>query len=161
MILDRINYYLNLGLVFIAGLFLMAMIVLTCANVFSRLVWIPISGSFELMGFFGAMVTVFALGYTQMRRGYIAVDILVTRFSKKTQQILTAVNCMICMIFFALVSWQITKYATTLLETGEVTETLRIIYYPFTYGVAFGCAALSLVFLTDLLKLFFQKEDKG
>ena len=89
MILDRISYYLNLGLVFIAGLFLMAMIVLTCANVFSRLVWIPISGSFELIVFFGAMVTVFALGYTQMRRGYIAVDILVTRFSKKTQQILT------------------------------------------------------------------------
>jgi TRAP-type C4-dicarboxylate transport system permease small subunit len=106
------------------------------------------------------MVTVFALGYTQMRRGYIAVDILVMRFSKKTQQILTAVNCTICMIFFALASWQITKYATTLLETGEVTETLRIIYYPFTYGVAFGCAAIALVFLTDLLKLFFQKEDE-
>ena len=62
------------------------------------------------------------------------------------------------MFFFGIAAWQINKYATTLLVTGEVTETLRIIYYPFTYGVAFGIALLSLVFLTDLLKSLFQKE---
>jgi hypothetical protein len=61
------------------------------------------------------------------------------------------------MVFFALVSWQIAKYATTLWKTGELTETLRIVYYPFTYGVAFGCATLSLVFLTDLLKSVFYE----
>jgi hypothetical protein len=57
-----------------------------------------------------------------------------------------------------LAAWQISKYATTLWETGEVTETLQIIYYPFTYGVALGCAALSLVFLIDFLKLLMKKE---
>ncbi|MEE9420869.1 MAG: TRAP transporter small permease, partial [Desulfatiglandaceae bacterium] len=143
VILDRISHYLNQILICIAGLFLMAMIFLTCANVFSRLVWIPISGSFELMGYFGAVLTAFALGYTQIRRGHIAVDVLVLRFSKKTQRILNGINYLICMVFFALVSWQIAKYATTLWKTGEVTETLRIVYYPFTYGVAFGCATLS------------------
>jgi hypothetical protein len=30
---------------------------------------------------------------------------------------------------------------------------LQIIYYPFAYGVALGCAVLSLVFLIDFLKL--------
>ena len=158
VILDRISHYLNQILICIAGLFLMAMIFLTCANVFSRLVWIPISGSFELMGYFGAVLTAFALGYTQIRRGHIAVDVLVLRFSKKTQRILNGINHLICMVFFALVSWQIAKYATTLWKTGEVTETLRIVYYPFTYGVAFGCATLSLVFLTDLLKSVFHEE---
>ncbi len=160
VILDRISHYLNQILICIAGLFLMAMIFLTCANVFSRLVWIPISGSFELMGYFGAVLTAFALGYTQIRRGHIAVDVLVLRFSKKTQRILNGINHLICMVFFALVSWQIAKYATTLWKTGEVTETLRIVYYPFTYGVAFGCATLSLVFLTDLLKSVFYEGSK-
>ncbi len=160
VILDRISHYLNQILICIAGLFLMAMIFLTCANVFSRLVWIPISGSFELMGYFGAVLTAFALGYTQIRRGHIAVDVLVLRFSKKTQRILNGINYLICMVFFALVSWQIAKYATTLWKTGELTETLRIVYYPFTYGVAFGCATLSLVFLTDLLKSVFYEGSK-
>ena len=56
------------------------------------------------------------------------------------------------MVFFCLVAWQIAKYAGILKSTGEVTETLRIIYYPFTYGVAVGCGLLALVFLNDFLK---------
>jgi TRAP-type C4-dicarboxylate transport system permease small subunit len=142
----------------IAGLFLIAMIFLTCANVFLRIVWVPVSGTFELMGYFGAVLTAFALGYTQTKKGHIAVDIVVLGFSKKTQKILNGVNNVICMAFFAVVAWQIAKYAGTLWKTGEVTETLQIIYYPFTYGVAFGCAVLSLVFLTDFLKILAQHE---
>ncbi len=159
VILDRISHYLNQMLICIAGLFMIAMIFLTCANVFLRFVWIPVSGTFELMGYFGAVVTAFAVGYTQIRRGHIAVDIIVLRFSKKAQRILNAVNNIICMVFFALAAWQISRYATTLWETGEVTETLQVIYYPFTYGVALGCAVLSLVFLTDFLKLFMEKGE--
>jgi len=157
-ILERISHYLNQALIWVAGCFLAAMILLTCANIFLRIVWVPVSGTFELMGYFGAVVTAFALGYTQIKRGHIAVDIVVLGFSKKTQKILNAANCLICLIFFAVAARQIAKYATTLLKTGEITETLRIIYYPFTYAVALGCAVLSLVFLTDLIKFFFQKE---
>ena len=109
--------------------------------------------------FLGAVVTAFALGYTQIKRGHIAVDILVQRFSRRTQRILNGLNYFICTIFFCLVSWQIARYATTLRETGEVTETLQIIYHPFTYGVALGCAVLSLVFLTDFLKTLFQRQE--
>jgi TRAP-type C4-dicarboxylate transport system permease small subunit len=153
-ILDKVTHILNQVLIGIAACFLSAMILLACANIFMRLTWLPLPGTFELMGYFGAVVTAFALGYTQVRRGHIAVDIVVLGFSKRIQKILTAINNVICMIFFAIVAWQVTKYATTLWKTGEVTETLRIIYYPFTYGVALGCATLSLVFLTDFLKSF-------
>ncbi len=156
-VLDKITHYLNQVLIWIAGCLLAAMICLTCANIFLRIVWIPVIGTFELMGYFGAVMTAFALGYTQIRRGHIAVDIVVLGFSKKTQNILNDINRFICMVFFAIVSWQIARYATTLLTTGEITETLRIVYYPFTYGVALGCAALSLVFLTDLLGSLFRK----
>ncbi len=150
--LERLIHYLNHVLIWIAGIFLAAMIILTCANIFMRLVWVPVSGTFELMGYFGAVLTAFAMGYTQVRKGHISVDILVLGFSKRTQKSLNAINSLLCMVFFALVSWQIARYATTLMRTGEVTETLRIAYYPFTYGVALGCAALSLVFLGEFLK---------
>ena len=159
--LDKLSHYLNQALLWFAGCFLAAMIFLTCANIFMRIVWVPISGTFELMGYFGAIVTAFALGYTQIKRGHIAVDIVVLGFPKKIQKILNAANYLICLIFFSVVAWQIAKYATTLMKTGEVTETLRIIYYPFTYGVAFGCVILSLVFLVDFLKSFVpEQEDK-
>ena len=150
--LEKISNALNQILLWIAGLFLIAMIAITGANIVSRLFGLPIRGTFELMGYFGAVVTAFALGYTQIKGGHIAVDIVVLRFSEKTQRILHAVNHLICMGFFVIVTLQVSKYATTLWETGEVTETLQIVYYPFTYAVALGCLILAFTFFVDFLK---------
>jgi TRAP-type C4-dicarboxylate transport system permease small subunit len=157
-ILEKAVRVLCVTFLLIAGAFMMAMILMTCANIFSRLVWVPIKGTFELMGFFGAVATASALGYTQMKKVHISVDILVNRFSKRTQTILNGINYFICMIFFCIAGWQIARWAATIRETGEVTETLRIIYYPFTYGVALGCFLIALVLLVDLLKLFPAKN---
>jgi len=159
LVLEKINRILNLVFVWIAGICLAAMISVTCANITTRIVWIPIKGTFELMGFLGAIVTSFALGYTQMKKGHTSVDIVVNRFSKRTQKILNGVNFVICAAFFAIAGWQISKYATTLWKTGEITETLRIIYYPFTYGVALGCFLLAFAMLVEFIKLFF--DEKG
>jgi TRAP-type C4-dicarboxylate transport system permease small subunit len=159
--LEKINSVLNKILMGIAGLFLVAMIAMTCANIFLRLTWVPLSGTFELMGYFSAVATAFALGFTQMHRGHVAVDIVVSRFSKRTRRTLNGVNYFVCMVFFALAAWQITCYGLTLLGTGEVTETLRIVYYPFTFAVALGCGVLSLVFLTDFLRSVFRVKAGG
>jgi TRAP-type C4-dicarboxylate transport system permease small subunit len=157
--LEKMTNFLNRLLLVVGGITLAGMVLLTCSNIFLRSVWAPIKGTYELMEFFGAIVTAFALGYTQIKRGHVGIDMVVNRFSARTQRTLNGINYFICMIFFALASWQIAKWATTLWKTGEITETLRIIYFPFTYGVALGCTVLSLVLLTDLLKSFVQ--DKG
>ena len=116
------------------------------------MVWVPVKGTYELMGFFGAIVAAFALGYTQVSKGHIAVDILVDRFSSKTRKITGIINCAACAGFFIIAAWQLAIKATTLWKTGEVTETLRIIFYPFTYAVAVGCAVLALVLLLELVR---------
>lgn len=152
VVLEKISNFFNKALLWIGGLFLIAMISITGANIVIRLFWLPIRGTFELMGYFGAVVTAFALAYAQRKGSHIAVDIVVLRFSQKTQKILIAVNYLICMFFFIIVTWQVFKYASTLRETGEVTETLQIIYYPFTYAVALGCFVLAFTFLVDFLK---------
>jgi TRAP-type C4-dicarboxylate transport system permease small subunit len=150
--LDRLTRFLNRLLVFCGGAFLIGMMVLTCANIASRTVWEPVRGTFELMGYFGAVVTASALAYTQLNRGHIAVNVLINRFSKKTQQRLNAFNNLVCTLFFAMVAWQIGLKAHGFMQTGEVSETLRVIFYPFTYGVAIGCGVLALVFLVDWLQ---------
>jgi TRAP-type C4-dicarboxylate transport system permease small subunit len=157
--LDKLSRFLNQVLIWIAGVFLVGMILLTCSNIFLRIVWLPVKGTFELMGFFGAIVTAFALGYTQIKRGHIGIDIVVIQFSAKVQRILNGINYLICMALFSIAGWQIAEWATTLRKTREVTETLRIIFYPFTYGVALGCFVLALVLLVDLLRVII--EGKG
>ncbi|MDH3565826.1 MAG: TRAP transporter small permease [Desulfobacteraceae bacterium] len=158
-LLEKISVFLNRSLSWIGGVFLVGMIVLTCGNIVFRLVWVPIRGTFELMGYFGAIVTAFALGYTQMKRGHISVDVLVNTFSDKRRKVVDTINYTVCFLFFGVAAWQIAVKATTLMNTGEITETLRIIYYPFTYGVALGCAVLSLVLFTDLIKSFIPKKE--
>jgi len=154
--LEKISRFLNQVLIWIGGFFLVAMILLTCANIFLRLVWTPVRGTFELMGFFSAIVAAFALGYTQIHRGHIGIDLLVNGFSATAQRILSGINYAICMVFFAIAGWQIARWATVLRKTGEVTETLRIIFYPFVYAVSLGCILLALVLLVDILKVLFQ-----
>jgi len=161
VVFEKISIVLNQVLLWIAGLFLVAMIAITGANIVLRQFGFPIRGTFELMGYFGAIVTALALGYTQVKRGHIAVDIVVLRFSESTRTVLHAVNHFICAVFFVIVTWQVFKYATTLRETGEVTETLQIIYYPFTYAVALGCLILAFTFLVDLLKIFFADQGSS
>jgi TRAP-type C4-dicarboxylate transport system permease small subunit len=159
-ILNTISDWLNKLLAWLAGAFLLGMVVLTCANILTRLFWVPIRGTFELMGFAGAVVTAFALGYTQMKRGHISVDVLVERFSPLHRRILVFINNTVCCCFFVLAAWQIAVKANTLRATGEVTETLRVIYYPFTYAVAFGCLILALVMLTDIVRQIMPAEGE-
>jgi TRAP-type C4-dicarboxylate transport system permease small subunit len=155
-LLDKIGLNVNRALIFIGGVFLVGMILLTCGNIFFRLVWVPISGTFELMGYSGAIVAAFALGYTQIKRGHIAVDVLTNTFSPKIKTMLSLINTFVCLVFFSVAAWQIAKLGANLQRTGEVTETLRIVYYPFVYGVGLGCSALSLVLLIDMIKIVIQ-----
>jgi TRAP-type C4-dicarboxylate transport system permease small subunit len=157
--LENFSQWLNTLLLWVGGGFLVGMMLLACANILLRAVWAPIQGAFELMGFFGAIVAAFALGSTQQQRGHIAVTVLINTFPAWLRRILRMVNSTLCLVFFGIVTWQIIKKATILRNTGEVTETLRIIYYPFTYAVAVGCAVLSLRFLFELFQAIVEERD--
>ena len=123
--LEKISLMLNQALTWIAGFLLGGMILLTCANIFLRLVWTPVRGTYELMGYAGAVTIAFVIGYTQIEKSHIAVDILVKCFSVKAQKIISCINSAICLIFFFLAGWQIVKIGTNLMQTGETSETDR------------------------------------
>lgn len=158
-IVNTVNTWLNKVLIGIAGLFLVGMMLLTCANIVCRTVWIPIQGTVELMGFFGAIVAAFALSDTQRKHGHIAVDILVNTFPAWFRRIVRVINNAICLVFFMIIAWQVAKKAMILWHSGEVTETLHIIYYPFLYAVAFACVVATFVFLTELIKIVMPPAD--
>ncbi len=158
-LLMKINKFLNKLLTLTGGVFLLAMITLTCANIFIRQFFSPIPGTFELLGYAGAVVSAFALGYTQFTNGHISVDILVNGYPKPLKRMVSILNHGVCCIFFSLLGWFMIQKALTLKNTGELSETLRIIYYPFILAVAVGFFILALALFTDLLKaVLIQKE---
>lgn len=160
-LLIQIEHLLQKALMAIAAFFLLAMVVLTCADILFRLPPLrnPIPGTAELMGYFCALVVACALGYTQRKKDHIAVDIVTKLFPKAVQKILDVVNRLACMIFSVIACRQVGKVAQRLMTTGEVSETLRIIYYPFVFGVAAGFALLAFVFFVELIKAATGGED--
>ena len=150
--LEKISNRLNKWFLWVGGAALLIMMGISCANMFLRPFGIPVKGAYELAGFLGALTIALPLGYAQITRSHIAVDILATKMSKQAQRIVFATSSFFSMIFFALVAWQVFVFATTIWKRSETSETLRIVYHPFIYAVAFCCVLLSFVLLIDFLK---------
>jgi TRAP-type C4-dicarboxylate transport system permease small subunit len=158
--LEQINIFLNKILMIIGGVAVLSLMSLATGNVVLRFFFnTPYRGAYEVVGFLGAIVIAFALGYTQKRKDHIVVDILTERFPKRINRILDAVNYFITMIFFAIVSWQLFVWGIKIAKSGEVSETIKIIFHPFVYCVAVGFLVFSLTLLNDFLKSLQTKEE--
>jgi TRAP-type C4-dicarboxylate transport system permease small subunit len=157
--LDKIDLILSKALMAAGGFALLAVMILATGNVVLRIFHIPFSGSYEIISFLGAIVTASALGYTQRNRDHIVVDIISEKFPSGIKKIVDAVSYLIIGVFFAVISWQTFLWGMKIRESGELSETLKIIYHPFIFGVALGFAFLALSGAVDFLKVLFNSED--
>jgi TRAP-type C4-dicarboxylate transport system permease small subunit len=158
--LEKLNLFLNKILLILGGVAVLALMTLATGNVVLRIFGVPYRGAYEIVSFFGAIVIAFALGYTQKRKDHIVVDILTERFPKKLNKVLDGVNYFITTIFFGIVAWQMFVWGFKIWESREVSETLKVIYHPFIFSVAFGFALLSLTLFLDLLHALLKREEK-
>jgi len=157
--LEKLNQALNRWLLIIGGVAVLALMTLATGNVVFRIFGMPFRGAYELVSFSGAVVTAFALGYTQKRKFNIVVDILSDTFPKGLKRVLDGVGYLIGMVFFAVVSWVILRWGLRIAASGEVSETLKIAYYPFIFCVALGFGALCLNLFIDFLGAFLKKGE--
>jgi len=157
--LEKINNVLNKILLILGSGAVFLLMSVATVNVVLRYPFkIPWRGAYEVVGFLGAIVIAFALGYTQKRKDHIVVDILTERFPKKVNRTLDGISYFVTMIFFAIVSWQVLVWGIKIMKSGEVSETLKIIFHPFIFCVSLGFAVFSFTLLIDFLK---NLQSKG
>ena len=137
----------------IAGVSLAFIMAITVMDVILRSFRNPIVGTYELVGFSGAVVIGFAIPLTSWGRGHIYVDFFVQRFSKGVQNIFdVATRCMGIGLFF-LIGWNLLRIGMDLARSGEVSPTLRLPFYPVAYGVGICCLVQCLVLVCDIVKI--------
>ena len=158
--LEKIADALNRWAAWLAGGLLVALMLLTVANMVMREVWKPFGGTAEVVGFLAALVAALALGYTQLHRGHTWVDILVARLPPRAQAVIDSCMFFLAMIMFGLATWRIFALANHYWKVGLLSETLKIIFFPFIYVVALGCALLCLALLADFLKSVHRALEK-
>ncbi|HEX9850504.1 TRAP transporter small permease [Candidatus Deferrimicrobium sp.] len=159
--LERLSELLRKGMMIVGGVSLLAITLLATMNVALRIFHVPVSGSYEVVSFLGAIVTAGALGYTQKRKDHIVVDILSDKFPSKVKRVLDRVSYLLILVFFSIVSWQTFVYGKRLMRTGELSETLKIAYYPFVFLVGIGFAVLALTSFLDLIETFWTREERN
>ena len=153
---ERLSYWFN----WIAGGGLVVMMLLTCTDVIARSFGQPIPGTFEIVGFLGVIVAAFAIAYTQLQRGHVAIDYLVALMPQRSQSIAKSFTYLIGAVLFALIAWQSYLFAGDLWASGEVSPTERIPFFPFVYGIALACLPIILFLLLDFFKSLVQAVRK-
>ncbi len=142
----------------LGAILLTLMMLLTVVDVILRYLGRPITGTFELMSFAGAMVTGLALAQSSLDGAHVNVDIFVSAISSGKRKVLLVFNRVIGVSLFALLAWALFAKGNDLYNTGEVSLTLQVPYYPVAYGLSFCCAVECMVLVTGTLAAVFGGE---
>ena len=133
----------------VASVILFSMMLLTITDVFLRKVFSrSILGTVEVTEFMLVIVIFFALAKTEVSDGHVKVDLVISRFSERTQGLVDMITQFVCFLLSGLITWSTVVYSEKMRVSGEVSQDLWIPIYPFLYIVAAGCGILALTLLT-------------
>jgi TRAP-type C4-dicarboxylate transport system permease small subunit len=150
--LEKISEFANRVLAVGAGIALVAMMLVTVADMVLRLLDRPLAGSYEVIGWLAAVTTALALGYTQANRGHVSINLLTVRLGSRTRALVECLVDLVSLLLFVAVAWQVAVYAGVLRESGSLSETLKLIVYPWVYVVAVGGAGLALALAAGFVR---------
>lgn len=143
------RFFNIIGIISIASL-----LFLTIADVIFRSFRSPIEGSYELVTFLGAMVIGFSLPLTSWIRGHISVDNFILILPEKARGTVNVITRCLGIFLFILIGWNLILYGIDLYTTKEVSQTLRIPFYPIAYELGICCFIQCVVLFCDILKIF-------
>lgn len=137
----------------IAACALTFIMLLTVSDVGLRLFGRPIVGTFELVGFAGAVVIGFGIPITSWDRGHIFVDFFIQRFPTKGQAVFNVATRIVGIGLFILIGWNLILMGFDLYKSGEVSLTRHLPFYPVAYGLGVCCFIQCLVLICDIVKI--------
>lgn len=158
--LDRASAWLNEGLARGAALMLGAMMLFSVVDMVARGFGFTIAGSYEVIGWMSAAAMALALGTVQRHKGHVAMELFVVRLGHRTRALVEAAMAVLSLALFAVTAFYVLRYGRTLHETGSMSETLRVIVYPWVYVVGLGCIGLALALLVDFLRSLATLGDR-
>lgn len=125
----------NRFLFIIGGFAVVFMMFLTVADTILRYFKRPIIGTYELVGLSAAIVLGFSIPYTTSLKGHIIVDFFVMKFKPKTKKFWYIITRIMGIFLFLFMGYEMFVMATDLKNSGEVSATLQLPFYPIAYGI--------------------------
>jgi TRAP-type C4-dicarboxylate transport system permease small subunit len=152
---------LSRWIVWAGGAGVLIMLALTIVDIIGIKIFSnPVPGGIEIVGFLGVIITAFGMAYTQAEHGNIQVEFFVMRLPKRIRAACLAAMSFLGVILFVLLAWQSVKYGISLQQSGEVSMTSRIPFYPFVYAIAFCCIPVCFILLVQMMKNIMKVVNK-
>ena len=142
----------------VASAALVLMMVLSCADIFMRYIFNrPITGTYDVVGLSGAVLVSFALPYTMLKKGHVAVEILVQSLSRGKRLVIETFSHLLGISLFLVLVWQALLLSRDMKAAGEVTPTVHLPFYPIVYCMALCFFILSLAIVVNLLHVWTKR----
>jgi TRAP-type C4-dicarboxylate transport system permease small subunit len=152
-VLDRYLTAATKVLFYIAGIGLTGMLLLVLGDVIGIKIFSkPVPGGIEFVSFLSVVTIAFAVPFTQVMRGHVSVDFIVEHFPRRARLLIDTLTILFGIALFVMLTWYSFKYAGNLRESGEVSMTQKLPFYPFVYGMAVSMLAVLLLLVLDLCK---------
>ncbi|AXI00220.1 TRAP transporter small permease [Sporosarcina sp. PTS2304] len=146
--------YLNQFLAIIAGTALLLMMLLIVFNSIKRIFSDPISGTVEIVSWLGAITGIFALGYTQLNKGHVYIDMVLEKFPRLAQKTIHTCMNVLSAVFFSLAAWQLFLFGLKLQSDGIVSQTIQFSFYPLVILSSIGFIGLVLAILKEIVMIW-------
>jgi TRAP-type transport system small permease protein len=144
----------------VASASLVAMMLLTSADICMRYFFnSPITGTYDIVSLLGAVLVSFAMPYTMLKKGHVAVEILIQSLSKGKQLVVETLTHLLGISLFLVLVWQAVLLSRHMKAVGEVTPTLLVPFYPILNCMAVCFFGLCLAILVNLLNLWRKRVD--
>jgi TRAP-type C4-dicarboxylate transport system permease small subunit len=137
----------------IAGVSLVFLMSLTIADVVLRACRRPVPGTYELVGFAGAVAIGLAMPFTSWIRGHVYVDFLLGRLPRTGRLAFHLATRLLAAGLFGLIGWNLIQFGFDLRASGEVSPTLELRFYPVVFGLAAAAWLQGIVLLCDIAKI--------
>lgn len=138
----------------IAGFALVTMMLLTVSDVILRIFGYPIPGTYELVSFMGTILIGFAVPVVTLVKAHVLVDIVVSKLSDRKKTSFLVATRVVSIFLTLAIGWNLIKMAFVMRESGEVSGTLQIPFYPVAIGLGIAFFVVSLTLLAELVNLF-------
>ncbi len=135
----------------VTGFCIMAMVLLTSADVIMRIFHRPIIGVFDLMCVLGAVGMAAALPYTTALKGHVAIEYFFQKLNNTGRIVVDTIVRFLGIGLFAMLARESIRIGTNLKSRGEVTATLQLPVYWVSWMIGLCCALVALVILYNML----------
>jgi TRAP-type C4-dicarboxylate transport system permease small subunit len=157
--LIRVSGVVNRALAAVAGVALIATMLILVANIVMRTVAAPMNGTFELISMTAVVVFGLALGEAHTHRAHVSIDLLVGRLRKRARLLVGVAVTIASAALFVQLATSLVIYGINLREQGAATESLAIPIWPSALVVVLGIGGLVLALVADLAKAWLARTS--